>query len=597
MCGIFGYIGKNQAQDIIIDGLKKLEYRGYDSCGCAISHNNKVLVHKVVGNIDVLEKKVKESPLEGTIGVGHTRWSTSGHVNLINAHPHCYKEITVVHNGIIENFDELQRQHHTNFTCDSAIIPYLIDYYTTNYYNDSIKKMLSIIKGNNSMLIMINKVDKSSVSGIYAIQNGCPLVIGKNRKGYFISSDDYALPTKHIKYLKAGEIFYFNNYKGYSIKQDKIIDINGFVERKKYCYTNKTKNIMLQEIYEQPQAVKDTIKGKIDNDIIVLSKLKKIKNDLINTNKIYLIGCGTSYHACLVGKYLFEQYISNISIEVDNSSEFRYRSPSIKENDIIIVLSQSGETADTLAVIKEYKQKATTVLITNTPNSSIDREVDVSLYTKAGKEIAVASTKAYTSQLVMLYLVGGYLSCLRNYKLWKSVSKDYIEELKRLPETIEKTLSGLDFKKISDFIKKQKINHYLFIGRQFNYPTALEGALKLKEIAYIPSEGYPAGEMKHGPLALIDSNMMNICINPQSRIYNKTLLNIDEILARNGKIIHISTQTLKNGNFNIIIPKTLDCFYPILTILPLQIIACVNALIKGTNIDKPRNLAKSVTVE
>ncbi len=600
MCGIFGYIGKRESISLLLDGLKKLEYRGYDSAGiCVIDNEKNLKVIKKRGRISELEKDLKLKEIKGNIGIAHTRWATHGEPNEINAHPHldCKKEIAIVHNGIIENYQSLKtflkkRGHKIISKTDSEILAHLIEeFYQTNL-KEAVKKALKLVEGAFGLAVIHKNEEK-----IIVARKGSPLVIGLGKGEMFIASDVPALlnQTKKVIYLNDNEIGEIKK-ENYSIEKlngdkvnEKIYEIKWTAEEME---KGKFKHFMLKEIFEQPDSIRNTLRGRVKKGKIKLTLNLNIKA----IKRIIITGCGTSWHSGLIGKYLIEK-IAQIPVEVDYASEFRYRNPLIKKGDLIIVISQSGETADTLAALKEAKKKkARTLGIVNVVGSSIAREVDCGIYLHAGPEIGVASTKAFTSQIVALLLLALFIKQEKGEKIGKSLLK----ELEKLPIKIKSILNNSE--KIRDIAKKFKSSsNFLYLGRGINFPVALEGALKLKEISYIHAEGYPAAEMKHGPIALIDENMPVVFVAPKDKTYEKILSNMEEIKARKGKIIafvNFEDKKIKHlADIFLKIPKTEEEISPIVNIIPLQLLAYHIAELKGIDVDKPRNLAKSVTVE
>jgi len=610
MCGIIGYIGKKNALPILLDGLRQLEYRGYDSAGICLAKDASLKIVKRSGKIKDLINAIKNRKDLGqaNLGIGHSRWATHGAPTNINAHPHtdCSNGIAVVHNGIIENFVEIKERliregHKFTSETDSEVIAHLIEEYYTGDLEKAVLKAIKYLKGSFAIgIVSSNEPDK-----LIAARKESPLVVGVGKDENFIASDIPAILryTKKVIYVDDGEIVV--------LKKDsiKVLDSNGKVIKKrvdtiKWNISSAQKSgfthFMLKEIHEQPrvlsQIISSRIKGSsaIELDGINLSgaAIKRISN-------IIILACGTAYHAGLVGKYLIERF-TKIPVAVDVSSEFRYRKPIIRKNTVVIAISQSGETADTLAAVKEAKSRgATVVSICNVVGSSLARVSDGILYTYAGPEIGVASTKAYTAQLAMLYLLSFYIAEKKGL-LRKRVKRFLIKEFKSLPEILQEILKKKEgIKKLAG--KHLNFGSFLYLGRNLNFPTALEGALKLKEISYIPAEGYPAGEMKHGPIALIDEYRAVVCIAPDSAIYEKMVSNIQEICARMGKVIIVATEGDKEirrftGEI-IYVPKTDELFSPIVSVVPLQLLAYYIAVKKGCDVDQPRNLAKSVTVE
>lgn len=607
MCGIVGYIGKKDALPILIDGLKQLEYRGYDSAGVCIVGEGAVKIAKRSGKIkDLMQiiKKLKHS----RIGIGHTRWATHGAPTNINAHPHtdCTGDIAVVHNGIIENFHELKETliregHRFKSETDSEVIAHLIEEYYRGDLEKAVLKAVKYLKGSFALGVVCgNEPDK-----LIGARRESPLIVGVGRGENFIASDVPAIlrHTKKVIYIDDGEIV------SLSKKRVKILDASGKKKKKeintiKWSVSSAQKtgfpHFMLKEIHEQPRVIKQIISSRLKGaSEIVLDGLNLSDKDIKKISNIIILACGTAYHAGMVGKYIIERF-TKIPVTVDLSSEFRYRRSIVNKNTLVVAISQSGETADTLAAVKEAKKKDAKILsICNVVGSSLTRVSDNVLYTYAGPEIGVASTKAYTAQLAILYLLSFYFAEKRAL-LRKGVKRFLIKEFKALPRILEKVLEN------KNYIKNLAGKHlhygsFLYLGRNLNFPTALEGALKLKEISYIPAEGYAAGEMKHGPIALIDEYRAVVCIAPDSIIYEKMVSNIQEICARKGKVIIVATEgdnEIKRLTKEIIyVPKTDELFSPIVTVLPLQLLAYYIAVKRGCDVDQPRNLAKSVTVE
>jgi glucosamine--fructose-6-phosphate aminotransferase (isomerizing) len=608
MCGIVGYIGPKDATPIIINGLKRLEYRGYDSAGIAVYSNGDVLLEKQAGKIATLEHVINGKNLSGTLGIGHTRWATHGEPNQINAHPHtdCNGNIFLIHNGIIENYASLKtmlknRGHSFKTETDTEVIAHLIEEFYEGNFESAVRLALTEIQGAYGFAIICkNEPDKLIVA-----RHGSPLVVGIGNEEYFVASDVAALVnhTRNVFYLDDNEMAIITR-KGFVTKTIENEITHKKVEKVTLDISTIEKSgfphFMLKEIFEQTQTIKDAMRGRllpeegtarlggITNHI---EKLKKAKN-------IIITACGTSWHAGLIGEYMFEEF-AKIPVEVEYASEFRYRNPVINEDDVVIVISQSGETADTLAALKEAKRKGATALgICNVVGSSIARETDAGIYIHAGPEIGVASTKAFTSQVTVLALISLLIGRMKYLTLEQG--RTMVNELMHLPEKVEKILKSNEYiKNIANEFKNHK--NFLYLGRGYNFPVALEGALKLKEISYVHAEGYPAAEMKHGPIALIDDNMPVIFVALQDSIYQKILSNMEEVRARKGRIIAIATEgdeeIKKKAEHVIYVPKTIDFLTPILSIIPLQLLAYHIAVMRGCNVDQPRNLAKSVTVE
>jgi len=608
MCGIIGYIGNKNATPIIMEGLKKVEYRGYDSAGIAVVNGNTLYIEKCKGRISDLDRLLMKRDISGTVGLGHTRWATHGKPSKVNAHPHTdsLKKIIVVHNGIIENFNDLKgdlEKEGFKFESetDTEVVAHLISKFYDGNLKEAVKKALRKIKGSYALgVLSLEEPDK-----IVVARRDSPLVIGLGEDENFIASDVSAVlsHTKKVIYLEDNQIAVVN-------KDDvKIFDVVGKEVHEKidiisYDIDEVQKggfeHFMLKEIYEQPNILLKIISRYVTSSGNIKFEGLNIKNEALKKiENLVIVACGTAYHAGLVGKYIIESFV-RIPVWVDFGSEFRYRNPIIKEKTLVIAISQSGETADTLAAVREAKKnKVKVVSICNVLGSSLTRETDSVIYTQAGPEISVASTKAYTAQLMVLYLLGLYLADLKN-----TLSKNYIRKalacLRHVPLKQKEILQAS--RSIKAIAKKHlHFGAFLYLGRNINYPTALEGALKLKEISYIPAEGYAAGEMKHGPLALIDEYRAVVCVANDSFILDKMMSNIQEILARRGKTIVVATignKQIKDYVKEVIfIPKIEDIFSPLLTIIPLQLLAYYIAALKGHDIDKPRNLAKSVTVE
>jgi glucosamine--fructose-6-phosphate aminotransferase (isomerizing) len=609
MCGIVGYIGPRETARVLIEGLKRLEYRGYDSAGIAVFQKGKIEIRRKVGKLKNLEELIEKETFDGKVGIGHTRWATHGRPSDENAHPHKAGKVTVVHNGIIENYlplrQYLKKKGHTfSSETDTETIAHLIDEFIQEGHSflDAVKITLDQIKGAYALGILYEGDDKCLIGA----RNEAPLVIGLGKGEYFIASDiPPILPyTRNFIFMEDGEVAFVStkgvkvyDAKGEEIsKESKYVDWNPLMAEK-----GGYKHFMLKEIFEQPRAVTDTIRGRLSEEKgdVVLDNVRLDRETLKKIHRIILIACGTSYHAALVGKFLIEQFCQ-IPVEADIGSEFRYRNPIIGKNDMVVAISQSGETADTLAALRESKRKgATTLSICNVVESSLARDSDHVIYTHAGPEVGVASTKTFVTQLVILFLlglrIGRELGLLSN-----EAGKALIEELVRIPHLMEEIL-----KKSNQVVKiARKYMHardFLYLGRGINYPIALEGALKLKEISYVHAEGYPAGEMKHGPIALIDQEMPVVVLATKNDVYEKVVSNIEEVKAREGKVIALASQSdreiIEKVDDVIFIPETVSSLTPILLTIPLQLLAYYMADFKGTDVDQPRNLAKSVTVE
>lgn len=613
MCGIIGYIGKQNALSILLDGLKALEYRGYDSAGIAIiEDNSKIAYLKSVGRISNLEEKLKnEDEFLGQAGIAHTRWATHGEPTENNAHPHsdCKNNIWLVHNGIIENYKELKNQlikngHKFKSETDTEVIAHLIEDFKKKKLlkiEGAVRLALRKIKGTYGLAIL----DIEEPEKIIAVRNFSPLLLGLGENEYIIASDASAVLkyTRQIIYLNDGEMAVLqNNSHQISNLQNQIIDkkpelINWTIEE-----TQKSgyPHFMLKEIFTQPEAIENSIRGRliIKEGLAKLGGLENIEKELRKAKRILIAACGTAYLAGKVGEYMLEEY-AGLATEVDLASEFRYRKPIFKKGDVFLAISQSGETADTRAALREAKQKNILTLgIVNVVGSTIAREIDAGVYQHIGPEIGVASTKAFTSQLTILALLTLFFGRQREMSL--AMGKRIAQEIKRLPELVKHTLrQDNQIQKLAQ--KYQNYKNFLYLGRKYNLPIALEGALKLKEISYIHAEGYGAGEMKHGPIAMIDENFPSVFLAPSDSVYEKIISNIQEIKARKGPIIAVATESNKEiqqlVNDVIYIPKTLEMLTPILAAIPLQLFAYHIGVLRDHDVDKPRNLAKSVTVE
>jgi len=609
MCGIIGYIGPRETNKVLIEGLKRLEYRGYDSAGIAVFQKGKIEIRRKVGKLKNLEELIEKETFDGKVGIGHTRWATHGRPSDENAHPHKAGKVTVVHNGIIENYlplrEYLKKKGHVfSSETDTETIAHLIDEFIQEGHSflDAVKITLGRIKGSYALGILYEG-DETCLIGA---RNEAPLVIGLGEGEYFIASDiPPILPyTRSFIFMDDGEVAFLStkgvkvyDAKGEEVsKEPRYVDWNPLMAEK-----GGYKHFMLKEIFEQPRAVTDTIRGRLSEEKgdVVLDNVRLDRETLRRVHRIILIACGTSYHAALVGKFLIEQFC-RIPAEADIGSEFRYRNPIIGENDLVVAISQSGETADTLAAVREGKRKgATTLSICNVVESSLARDSDHVIYTHAGPEIGVASTKTFATQLITLFLLAlrmGRETGLLSQKEGRAL----IEELTKLPHLMEEMLkSSTQVAKIAR--KYLYTRDFLYLGRGINYPIALEGALKLKEISYIHAEGYPAGEMKHGPIALIDREMPVVVLATKNEVYEKVMSNIEEVKAREGNVIALASQSdreiAKKVDDVIFIPETLPSLTPILLTIPLQLLAYYMADFKGTDVDQPRNLAKSVTVE
>lgn len=609
MCGIIGYIGKKEVVPVIIDGLRRLEYRGYDSAGVAVVRDGRLDVRRAAGKLSNLEEVIRQKPLQGLFGIGHTRWATHGRPTEENAHPHhdCKNRIVIVHNGIIENYLELRHallkeQHEFITETDTEIMAHLIEKYYAGNLESAVRRAFQEVRGIYACLVITSDEPNKMV----AVRNGPPLVVGLGQGEYFVASDVSAILqyTRDILFLDNHEMAVVTEKGAY------IEDFNGKrVDRSIQHVTWDThmaekggyKHYMLKEIFEQPWAIRETIVDRfsLETGTVYLNDFHFDPAELLKIRKINIVAAGTSWHASLVGKFLIEE-LTRIPVEVDISSEFRYRDPIVQPQTLTIAVTQSGETADTIAAIREAKRLGSlTMAISNVVGSMVTRESAGSIYTHAGPEIGVASTKAFTTQLVAFYLFALYLA-----RLHKTVSaQQAVERLQGLT-TIANLVEAIlqkhtDIEEIAKDYSTRR--DFLFIGRGINYPIALEGALKLKEISYIHAEGYPAGEMKHGPIALIDEDMPVVALMPKDRHFEKISSNVQEARARDGKIIAIATEGERSvesfAERVFYIPEADPLLTPILCVIPLQLLAYYTAVRLGCDVDQPRNLAKSVTVE
>lgn len=604
MCGIAAYIGGEKASPILLDSIKKLEYRGYDSCGLVAISDKGIVCKKGIGKIDDVDERLDLSSLEGNIGIAHTRWATHGEPSDANSHPHfsCNGDIFIVHNGIIENAEELKKilgDHTFRSQTDSEVIAHLIEDFINqgDLMKDAFVKTLKLIKGAYAIVA----INKNNPDKLYAAKQSSPLVVGLGDGEIIVASDVLPIQerTNKVIYMQDGDFAVLGKDR-YLIKSLDETEIDREIVILKENIQEISKgdfdHFMLKEIYEQPKTIAQAFKGRIDKGNAKFGGLNISESDLKNINRIILVGCGTSWHACLVGGYLFEE-IAKIPVQVEYASEFRYKKPVLRKGDLLIALSQSGETADSIAAIQEAKENGVkTIGIVNNVGSTISRMVDGGVYLHAGTEIGVASTKTFTSHLVVLYLLSIYLGRIQN-KLDFDKASNMLKELKEIPEVIEEVLeSDKEIEKIAS--KYFDVANALYLGRHYNFPIALEGALKLKEISYIHAEGYPAAEMKHGPIALIDENMPVVVIAPEGRLYEKILSNISEVKSRKGKVIVLTTNGFENGFDELIkIPKVSEYLMPLVSVIPVQLLSYYIAKKRGCDIDKPRNLAKSVTVE
>lgn len=614
MCGIVAYLGTEDAYPILIKGLKRLEYRGYDSAGVALLEHGQFHLHKCRGRVNDLETHVGEAATTGSVGIGHTRWATHGPPNDLNAHPHLSGggDLALIHNGIIENYSTLKeelinRGHVFHSDTDTEVLAHLIEEVRSNTGLDlfeAVRVSLNEVIGAYALVLL----DKNNPDQLIAAKKSSPLVIGIGEDGAFYIGSD-ATPiieyTKNVVYLEDEEVALINRKSGLKIvtiqNREKIPYIQELEMQLEAIEKGGYDSFMLKEIYEQPRSIRDCFRGRmnLNKGMIRLSGIENFEEKWLNASRIIILGCGTSWHAGLVGEYLFEE-LARIPVEVEYASEFRYRNPIIREDDIVIAISQSGETADTLAAVKLAREAGAHIFgVCNVVGSSISRATHSGCYTHAGPEIGVASTKAFTAQVTVLTLMAltvaekrGTIAPERLHRL--------IAEINSVPDKIEQTLeTNKDVEFISNVYKDSR--NALYLGRGFTFPVALEGALKLKEISYIHAEGYPAAEMKHGPIALIDEEMPVFVIATQGHSYEKVVSNIEEVKARKGKIIAIvtagDTHVRKLADHIIEIPKSDDVLAPLLTVIPLQLLSYHVAVMRGCNVDQPRNLAKSVTVE
>ncbi|MBS1581010.1 MAG: glutamine--fructose-6-phosphate transaminase (isomerizing) [Bacteroidetes bacterium] len=614
MCGIVGYVGDKDAYPLLINGLKRLEYRGYDSAGVALIGSQGLRIHKCQGKVSDLEAHMRDVDRSGNVGIGHTRWATHGAPNDVNAHPHVSTsgDLALIHNGIIENYaplkEELRSRGHTfRSETDTEVLVNLIEDIQRSEEVDlpeAVRLALENVVGAYAIAV----IDRKSPGMLVAARKSSPLVIGIGEHGeHYLASDATPIVehTKNVVYMEDGEIAIIDRTKGLKIRNVKNQEKTPFIQALEMHLETLEKggydHFMLKEIHEQPRSIRDSMRGRLNlaQGEVVLGGIKDYEQKFVNAKRILILGCGTSWHAGLVGEYLFEE-LARIPVEVEYASEFRYRNPIIHEDDIVIAISQSGETADTLAAIELAKGRGATIIgICNVVGSSIPRVTHAGSYTHAGPEIGVASTKAFTAQVTVLTLMAlmvghkkGTISGSRFHRL--------LNELDAIPSKVEQVLKNeAQIKYIADIYKNA--TNALYLGRGYTFPVALEGALKLKEISYIHAEGYPAAEMKHGPIALIDEEMPVFVIATKGASYEKVVSNIQEVKARKGKVIAIVTEgdTVVKGlaDHAIAIPETPDALVPLLSVVPMQLISYHIAVMLGRNVDQPRNLAKSVTVE
>lgn len=612
MCGIVAYIGPRQAYPILIKGLHRLEYRGYDSAGVAVL-NSDLKLYKCKGKVAALEEAVKDKDLSGNIGIAHTRWATHGEPNDVNAHPHFSysRNLAIIHNGIIENYAPLKnelvnRGFRFESETDTEVLIHLIEDIEINEkvsLAEAVQIALNQVVGAYAIVI----IDKNDPDTLIAARKGSPLVVGIGENEFFVASDATPIVeyTREVVYLNDEEIAILHRNQEIKIKTITNIEKTPYIQTLEINLSALEKegfdHFMLKEIYEQPRSIRDSMRGRLKarEGIVLLGGIIDYQQKLVNAKRIIIIACGTSWHAGLVGEYLFEE-LARIPVEVEYASEFRYRNPVIYEDDVVIAISQSGETADTLAAIELAKSKGATIIgVCNVVGSSIARATHAGSYTHAGPEIGVASTKAFTAQVTLLTLMALMLADSKG-TISKSRFNQLLHELDDIPGKVEETLKVND--KIIEIARVFKdVRNALYLGRGYNFPVAMEGALKLKEISYIHAEGYPAAEMKHGPIALIDEEMPVVVVATNKGTYEKVVSNIQEVKARKGKIIAIVTEgdeTVKALADHIIeVPETEEMLVPLIATIPLQLLSYHIAVMRGCNVDQPRNLAKSVTVE
>ncbi len=608
MCGIVGYLGNQEVAQILVEGLKKLEYRGYDSAGIAVYNGEDIEVLRSLGKLKELDNLVKANPLKGSVGIGHTRWATHGKPSEENAHPHrdCTGEFVVVHNGIIENYLSLKEEliaegHKFSSETDTEVLAHLLEKFYDGDLLNTVKKVISVIEGAYAFVAF----SKHEPDRIIAVREDSPLVVGLGDEEYFVASDIPAI-LKHTN-----QVYILNDGEMVDITRDgvKLMTVTGEpIDREVYTVDWNAEmaekggfeHFMLKEIHEQPEALRRCIAGRLNDQSIHLEELNFTSEEIRNYSKIFIVACGTAYHSGLVGKYVIEKLV-RVPVEVDIASEFRYREPLVDESTLVIVVSQSGETADTLAALREAQERgAKVVAITNVVGSTIAREADQVLYLRVGPEIAVASTKAYTAMLMAFYLLGLYLAQVRQ-TISSAELKAGIDALKQIPTQIEDIIENTEGS-IAEFSKEfTKFEDAFFIGRSMDYTVSMEGSLKLKEISYIHAEAYAAGELKHGTLALITEEVPVIALATQKSVYDKVVSNIQEVLARGAQLTAVAiagdeeiTKMTKNVMY---IPETMELFTSILAIIPLQLLSYYVAKLRGCDVDQPRNLAKSVTVE
>ncbi len=608
MCGIVGYVGPRLASPLLLEGLKRLEYRGYDSAGVAIMNGKGVETRKAPGKISELETLVAAAPIYGTLGIAHTRWATHGAPNFCNAHPHvsCNNEIAVVHNGIIENGSSLRQAledvgHTFRSETDTEVLAHLIEEFFDGNLEEAVLEALRKVEGTYGIAV----VSSRDPNKIVAARKGSPLLVGLGEGEYFVASDVSAIlaHTRQVIYLDDGDLAVLER-DGYRIIDMQALPMTRAVSSIDWDLDMIERggfpHFMLKEIFEQPTTIENTMRGRllVEDGTAKLGGLNLTNEELLEFDNIVITACGTSWHSALIGEFMIEE-LARIPVEVEYASEFRYRNPVIGPKTLCIVISQSGETADTLAAMREAQKRGARALgIVNVVGSTIARESDGGIYIHAGPEIGVASTKAFTSQVMALALFTLRLARLRG--LPAEEGRPIVEALQKLPAQIKDVLDRAEeIESIAEEFKDAA--NFLYLGRGYNFPAALEGALKLKEISYIHAEGYPAAEMKHGPIALIDENMPVVFIAPHDSVFDKVVSNVQEVKARGGRVIALTSRSEPSLagkiDYEIRVPETIDMFTPILAAVPLQLLAYYIAVKRGSNVDQPRNLAKSVTVE
>jgi glucosamine--fructose-6-phosphate aminotransferase (isomerizing) len=608
MCGIVGYVGPRQAAGLLLEGLRRLEYRGYDSSGIAVVNGAGLTVMKQAGKLSALEKQLEGAMPKGSLGIGHTRWATHGAPTTPNAHPHTDQtgRIALIHNGIIENSGAIrraleQRGHTFKSETDTEVLAHLVGECYNGNIEEAVAQALREVDGAYGIAVICSEEPDVLV----AARKGSPLLVGVGENEWFVASDASAIlaHTRSVVYLDDGEMVVLNR-KGYHVRDLAATRIEKPVNRIEWDIATIERggfsHFMLKEIFEQPDTVRNTMRGHLleEEGTSRVSGLNLTDDDIKRINRIVITACGTSWHAGLIGEYMLEE-LARIPVEVEYASEFRYRNPVVDDHTLVIGISQSGETADTLAAIREAKRRgARTVGVVNVVGSTIAREVDGGIYLHAGPEVGVASTKAFSSQVIALSLITLRFARLRNLSILQG--RQIIQALRALPEQVQQILDRAD--EVEALAERfWRTNNALYLGRGVNFPVALEGALKLKEISYIHAEGYPAAEMKHGPIALIDENMPVVFIAPRDAVHGKIISNVEEVRARGGQVIAIKNdgddQISRLATATFTIPETIDLLTPILAIVPLQLFSYYVALRRGCNVDQPRNLAKSVTVE